>query len=396
MHDAFTGYVHSISTLLDPRHRPDSYRTDRELRVAREVIARFGLNLSGMNVATEAATGHFRWTPLLAVMAGARSVVAVGSNSRFGSGTDACHAVAELATETGTIGELELTTDVSSIDSADILTNLRALRPLDARRFEMLRPGTAVPLMCETWEYRERDLDLAAAFSRDLLVLGTNEHHPSLKFMRYVGLLALRLTFDAGIEVYRSKIVVVGGGAFGNSVSFALHNNGADVRVVCPASEQSEIAQQWIGESLRDTSVRDFLSDADLLVFADYTTKRCHIGNDALPSEGLISINPSIRIVHISGLIDAHSCREAGIKIVPDVIPTDPRTMSVTTALLGARPVIELHAAGLKVGEICVRAWREARGKAPLAREIALRNPLCQEFPEGILQRFNTSHSNDA
>jgi hypothetical protein len=46
---------------------------------------------------------------------------------------------------------------------------------------------------------------------------------------------------------------------------------------------------------------------------------------------------------------------------------------------LGPRPVIDLHAAGLKVGETLARA--RLSGLAPGdATAAALRNPLCQDF----------------
>ncbi len=365
----------------------------REVRIARDVITRFSIDLRGMNVVTEAATGHFRWTPVLALMAGAERVTAVAHDSRFGSARKACDSVERLASRVKYDGVLETTSTLDALRTADIVTNLRALRPFDERRLSMLPAGAALPLMCESWEYRSSDLDLTAAFARDIVVLGTNEHHPALDFMKYVGLLAVKLGLDAGVELYHSRVVVVGGGDFGLAVTRALRANGSDVRVVCPTSERHEFADSWLSSSLNTPQAIDLLSYADLLVFADYTTETRHIGGSVgLQANQLAELNPSLSIVHISGLIDANACRTAGLQLFPEYVTDSARTMSVTTALLGARPVLELHGAGLKVGEVCARAWRVAGGDAMRAREIALYNPLCQEFPNSILARHSAIH----
>jgi hypothetical protein len=53
--------------------------------------------------------------------------------------------------------------------------------------------------------------------------------------------------------------------------------------------------------------------------------------------------------------------------------------MAITLAGLGARPVVELHAAGLKAGEFMARA--RVRGLSrQQAEQEALPNRLCQAF----------------
>lgn len=377
---------------------PNSQRTtlDREFRIARELVSGFELDLHDLTVATEAATGHFRWTAMLALIAGAKRVVAIGKDSQYARGAEACNAVQSLAASLGFADRLEVSTDIARISHADIVTNLRALRPFDAQRIALLRPGTAIPYMCETWEYRELDLDLNAAFARDVLVLGTNEHHPALEFMHYVGLLAVRLAFEANVEVRRARVVVAGGGAFGNAVTRALESNGARVGIVCPDAERPTFLHDWMGDSLAGNAAREELQRADLLVFCDYTTHTQHIGDGALAARELAALNPSIAIAHISGLVDAAACRSAGLHIVPDAVAESPRTMSVTTGYLGVRPVLELHTAGLKVGEVMARAWRESGGNAAAARRMALANPLCQEFPAHLLPDTQVVLSNVA
>lgn len=64
----------------------------------------------------------------------------------------------------------------------------------------------------------------------------------------------------------------------------------------------------------------------------------------------------------------------AGLYIHPGV-ELSPQRMACTLAALGPRPMIELHAAGLKVGELAARARLAGRSLAELA-EITLRGHL--------------------
>ena len=59
----------------------------------------------------------------------------------------------------------------------------------------------------------------------------------------------------------------------------------------------------------------------------------------------------------------------------------DVEAFSVTTAYLGTSPVIRLHAAGLKVGQLCAQAWR-ATGDFRAARRLALLNTVVQDFSD--------------
>ena len=57
----------------------------RARRLIDQAIAKLELNLSDLMVLTEAATGNFIYTPLIAAIAGAKQVLAITRDSRFGT-----------------------------------------------------------------------------------------------------------------------------------------------------------------------------------------------------------------------------------------------------------------------------------------------------------------------
>ena len=108
------------------------------------------------------------------------------------------------------------------VGAADIVTNLNYVRPLDKAMLARLKPTAVIPLMFETWEYRPSDLDLEEARRLGICVLGTNERDERLRVLEYIGPVAVKLAMEMGVEVLTSRVVVLGGGHFGNAAAHSL------------------------------------------------------------------------------------------------------------------------------------------------------------------------------
>ena len=86
-----------------------------------------------------------------------------------------------------------------------------------------------------------------------------------------------------------------------------------------------------------------------------------------------------VRSVHVCGEVDDDGLLAAGAaKIPPRRVPAG--YMTVTTDYVGPRPVVDLHVAGLKVGEIVVRALRQGFTRSA-AIAMAVRSGLALDFP---------------
>ena len=170
-------------------------------------IDRCGLDLSGFTVLTEAATGPYVVTPVLAALAGA-DVFALANGTAYGSSEDIRKLTTDVAEQAGVAHRIQLIhgKDHSSIGAADIVTNSGQVRPIDAKMVANMKSGSAVPLMYESWEYRKSDVDVKACRSRGIAVAGTNERHPSIDVFSFLGQMAIMLLHEAGIEVRGSQI----------------------------------------------------------------------------------------------------------------------------------------------------------------------------------------------
>lgn len=310
----------------------------------REVTDRLALDLRGATLLTEAATNAYASTAVIAAIAGAR-VVALAADSPYGSARRACEAVASLAEASSVRGiHIEFITERAEIpQGVDIVTNLGAVRPIDASMLRRLSEFGVLSYMCEAWELREGDVDLDFADSRHIPAAGVWEDYGSLNVFRTCGVLATKLCLDAGLEVSGNRILVLSSDRFGDVIRDSLSANLATVSLLSASSQ------------LRAVDVQA----ADALILADYSARGSVLPAEDGPSpEQLALWNRDLLIIQFAGKADADRLREAGLTVIPPK-PLPPRRMAFTLAHLGSRPVVMLHAAGLKVGEVL---WRARQG----------------------------------
>lgn len=363
----------------------------REIRLIRECIEKLSLDLSGLNIFTEAASGYYAFTPIIALMAGAKNVLAIAKDSRFGKKEDIKENIEKIAGRVDYPGKLQVVFDYELIHEADIITNCGFVRPISKELISNMKKEAAISLMWETWEFREDDLDLQSCIENQILVLGTNEHHPALQIFKYVGLLAKKLLFELDIEVFRSKILIAGGGDFAKEIFNTLKADGAVCRIVSPEKYLPEnLLKLSIADNLSSEESIKYLRTADALVFADHQSEKYWLGgNSGISADTLKEINPDIKIAHISGMTDAQEIHDSGIAYKPARIADKPKLMSAATDYTGPRPLIELHTGGLKVGEVMAKA-RRSETDYRSAKTKALENPLCMDFSDEQIMRICT------
>lgn len=331
----------------DILHQAGIVNPERLIFLIQQTIKFLKLDLSGLSVLTEAASGPYVVTPVIAALAGAEQVFALTGNSRYASMEQVTLQTRALENLCGLKDVVNICTEreLSLYARADIITNLGFVRPIDRLAVEVMKPAAVVPLMCEAWEYRAGDIDLDACREKKIPVIGTNEDFPGLEVFTYSGWLALKMLFEAGIEIHKSRILLVSSDKFGAVINDRLACAGANVRFVKDLCGDAE----------------DLFSGVDVLITADYTRSAPLIGPDGdLSVEVVAEKAPGISIVQFAGPLDVCGLQKAGVTVYPEMSLGSHR-MAQTLAALGPRPVVELHAAGLKIAEMAVRNRREGK-----------------------------------
>ena len=317
----------------------------RMVRLMGRVRRELDLDLDGGVVLTEAATGFYALTPVLAAMSNASRVVAVATEGAYGSVDDCRREVMDLAEAAGAPDVIEFVSPRRSevFSGADIVTNLGHVRPVDAEAVSMLPSGSVVAAMCEAWELRPEDVDVAACRDREVLVYATDEDRVGPGVFGYSGVLAAKLMLEAGVEVRGLRVVVISGDRFGEVVSGALKSMGASVILLT---------------DLESDPGDDLFSGADAVLVTDYASDRVWFSQeDVYSADRLATCAPDVAVIHLAGGLDQDALEGSGLSVTPP-LKGKPHRMSKTLAYLGPAPVIWLHGGGLKVGSVVRRGWR--------------------------------------
>lgn len=320
----------------------------RLLRLTQQAVARCDLNLVGATVLTEAATGAYVVTPVLAALAGAAQVFALARATRYGAIAEVVAGTQRLAALAGVADRVTILSakHQNVVSRADIITNSGHLRPLDATTIGWMQPYAVIPLMYEAWEFRAEDVDLAACRALDIPVAGTNERHPAVDVFSYLGIMAVKALLDSGVAVAGSRLLVLCDNPFGPFIINGLQGAGAQVHRVSRLEDAGPSGGYDAVIVALQPSEHPALGDAEAQLLA----KLC----------------PGAVVVQFWGDIDRTALAAHDLPYWPFEAPPSGH-MGVLPSQVGPEPVVRLQAGGLKVGELL---WKERRRGASVAAAI--------------------------
>ena len=325
---------------------------DELIALMRAAIARCALDLCGAGVLTEAASGAYVVTPVLAAMAGAGPVLALARPSRYGSVDEVARVTMDLARRAGVAQRVTVIADQSAerVGQADIITNSGHVRPIDAAMIGAMRPSAVIPLMYEAWELRSVDVDVAACRRRAIAVAGTNERHPAVDVFAFLGRMAAQLLADAGIDVRGSRILV-----------------GCDNPFAAPLVEQLGRAGALVACVDRfDDTIERIPIDVVLVAMQPRTAAAV-----ADREAGILArCCPGALVAQFWGDLDRTALARAGLPFWPAVAPR-PGHQAILPSSVGPEPVVRLQSGGLKVGQVMAAARRGRPGIASHDEAIA-------------------------
>lgn len=296
-------------------------------------LDKFALNLHGKNVLTEAATGNYVVTPIIAAAAGA-NVFAITQNSKFGTISEVEKQTNELAELLGVSNNIQIISSIDEIDLSlvDVVTNTGFVRPINERFIKGLSNRCVIPLMWEPWEFRGKDIDLSACQKKGIKVYGTNESDPRLETFSYIGLTTLYFLLKHKMTPKNVKVLLLADSVFGKAINTRLTLNGYDVL--------------WLENYEEKLHKNDF----DVIIFAEHKNPSLLIGNEGFIDRD--TLKTDTLLVHISGNVDftGVECK----KTSPNPAPFG--YMSYTADFIDNMAVVDLHTAGLKVAEGMLKA----------------------------------------
>ena len=340
------------------------------------------LDLSGLTVLTEAASGNWAYAPFIAALSGASSVICITKNSKYGKTKEIIHNFDILSEYFDVQKKIHVYDKITKeiIGKANIVTNSGFLRPIDKQFINSMKKTAVISLMWEPWEFRKEDLDLVACTKHSIAILGVNEDNKILNIMKYTGDNILKILSENKISIKGKNVIIV----VENSSYFymvkALISHGAEVVLVSESLyDDMKNFGVTVVRDLNSSKAIEFLKKCDLIVINSAPLKKMVIGgNNGLSASLLKKLNPNVKILVYFGNVDYARIKTAGLVCYPKKNPGIGH-MPWTLDFLGPRPTIELHALGLKVGELLAK-YRLSGFDVAEAEKKAIKSPFCLGF----------------
>ena len=193
-----------------------------------------------------------------------------------------------------------------------------------------MKPTAVIPLMYEAWEFRPGDIDLAACRRRGIAVAGTNERHPAVDVFSFLGVMAIKLLHDAGVEVYANNLLVLCDNDFGPFIERSLRAAGARVELVDRLANAT-------GDGFDAVLVALHPRSEPVLTAED----AARIAHDL----------PGAVVAQYWGDIDRAALHALDVPVWPAEAPGTGH-MGILPSGVGPDAIVRLQAGGLKVGQV--------------------------------------------
>jgi hypothetical protein len=323
-------------------------------RKIEEALKRLELNLKDKVVLTEAATGAYIVTPILAALAGAE-VYAFTKSTAYGSADEVKNKTFELFNQFDSIsGKLNIITELTPeiISKADIITNSGHLRPLNMELLQHIKKGSIISLMYEAWELRSKDLDLVYCREKNIKIAAVNERHEAVDVFNYLGDMALKMIFDAGICPYKNNFILYCNNDFGPYIAKVLSKVCKNLGV-CDTVENrhkyDNLGIDWLG-NFPELNAGDKYKNSEAVIFTAYPFENTWIGPNApITTTKLKQELDNPYILRFAGHLDEENCSNE-IDFFPKHVAAG--HMGILPSAIGFEPIICLQSGGLKAGEL--------------------------------------------
>jgi hypothetical protein len=196
-------------------------------------------------------------------------------------------------------------------------------------------------------------MDINYVKERGFKLGATNERHPDIDVFGYLGDMALKQIFDAGICLYKNKFVLLCNNDFGPYIAKVVARNCERLAIIDTEENKSKYEGisniDWIG-GYPDIKIPVDYKDAEAIIFTAYPFAQEWIGQNSMISIKQIKETfDHPYILRYAGHADPEVMKENAVPFFPEYVPSG--HMGVLPSAIGWDPVIRLQGGGIKVGE---------------------------------------------
>jgi hypothetical protein len=316
-------------------------RNHRLIRLIEQSIKDFKLDLTGYNILLPATLTEPALAPVMASLAGAetiyvpaRDIETVNKTSFFVNKLDLKNRIVFIEKENPQI-----------LSNLDIVIKGEGISYIDSEFISKLNKDCIISVFPKNFDFTHIEgIDLEECAKKKIPVITVDPDDKNLMLNKYLAHLAIKRCFQANLDIFNSCILLVGGGELMETILSLLKTMNAIVYAAYTDRSQDQLY------------ILKHLQDAETIIVADYPQKaNVVIGNSGFISiDDIVDINPEIRIVHISGRMEANSLVVNRIFYTPEVITQN--LLNVNAGNIGLKALSDITAAVMKIAQTLIKS----------------------------------------
>lgn len=315
------------------------------IRLIQQAIKQFRLDLSGYNVLVPVYSREHPMTAILAAMAGAKNIYVA---------TREIETINKVAFYEN---EFEFSSNITFIEketpqilsALDIILLGRGISFIDGAYTASLKKEAVISILPENLDFLKPDnINIEECTSKKIPIVCVEPADPNLSLYKHLAGIVTKRCRDNGVDLLRSKILLVSNGDLLDYILIQLKSEGAQVYTAHTDKPQDKA---YMIKHLRE---------ADAVVVADYPQKSTLVvGNEGfIRVDDILSINPEVKIIHLAGKMQPNALTINRIHFAPVNIVQN--TLNVNIAEMGLRSAVEIASASLKAAESLIKSKNRA------------------------------------
>jgi len=315
-------------------------KNSKYFKLIKQNIMAFNLNLKNYNILLPASPKEPALVAVIAAMAGAENIY-VKTNKPPIKET-----IIKAASEFGF-------ENIKCVDipTPEVLSKINTvvkggdLNKIESEFVNQLNKKAVITLLPDNLDFSDTEnIDLEACNKAKIPVIGIDPEDKNLNLYKYFSHIMLKRCYEAGLDVYKTRILLIG---HGNLLESSLQLLKAAGSIVYSCNIQRPLDRDFLIKRL---------PELDAIIVMDYP----QTSKQVIGSKGFISISdivdlcPNIKILHFSGKLEENSLNLGKIKYFPSKITQNSINLNILE--LGENALLETATACLKVADNLIKS----------------------------------------
>jgi hypothetical protein len=310
------------------------------IRLIRQCIRHYKLDLTGYNVLLPVYSDEPALTPIMAGLAGAKRIFVMGQEI-------------EIVNRTAMFeNELDLTAHITFLErenpqilsELDILLYGEGIPFIDGVFASNLNKDCIISMLPKNLDFNNTlGINAEECSRRNIKIIGVEPDNKNLSLYKHLAHVVTKRCSEAGVDVLGSKLLLISNGELSDNILSHLKNCGAQVYVAHTDNNQDK------------SYILKHLEEVDAVIVADYPLmSSLVIGNEGfIRVEDILNVNPEVKIIHLAGKMQPNALSLNRISYWPNSIVQN--TLNVNIKELGLRTSVEIVAASMKAAESLIK-----------------------------------------